>query len=91
MNCFYIYFKFLYVFQLCFLYNMQTNLGICPAGIAPSAAIYYNDSVKNNQFMIGKKEAENETKTTETTETASLGCLPPPLPACLPACPGWLV
>lgn len=68
---------------------MQANLGICPAGIAPSAAIYDNDSVKNNQFMIGRKEAENETETATatTTETASLGCLPPPLPACLP----WLV
>lgn len=79
-----------------FLRNMQASLGICLAGIAPSTAIYDNDSVKNNQFMIGKKEAENETgteATATTTETASLGCLPPPptlpLPGCLPALVGW--
>lgn len=76
---------------------MQASLGICPAGIAPSTAIYDNDSVKNNQFMIGKKEAEkeaeNETATATTTETASLGCLPPPptLPLPVPSCLPWLV
>lgn len=75
---------------------MQASLGICLAGIAPSTAIYDNDSVKNNQFMIGKKEAENETgteATATTTETASLGCLPPPptlpLPLPVPALVGW--
>lgn len=72
-----IYFKFRCTFQHCFC----ASLGICLAVIAPSAAIYDNDSVKNNQFMIGKKkEAENETETATatTTATASLGCLPPP-------------